>query len=96
MSTTFDSLVKDQGHDLWRMGSEHRKSFHHGAGCHGTSWLIGGRGCTFECERWLEDALLQVAHTQGIWTWPKARKARTGVKGRSQGPRRPSKKGESG
>jgi hypothetical protein len=76
MSTTFDTLVKDQGPDLWRIGRGLRMRFHHQGRCNGTSWLIGGPGCTHECERWLEDALLEVARFRKVWDWQETPKSK--------------------
>jgi len=77
----FDAFVAERGLAIWRAGARLRGQRHHGGGFCPVQrpTLLGGAGCSHECEELFQEALLDVAHRlrPPVWTYPE------------RGPRRP-------
>lgn len=81
MYEPFDAFVAERGLAIWRAGARLRGQRHHGGGFCPVQrpTLLGGAGCSHECEELFQEALLDVAHRlrPPVWTYPE------------RGPRRP-------
>ena len=64
MITTFEAFVAEQGLVIWRGGAKLRGQwFHGGRPCISAKpTLLGGQGCSHECEELYQETLLVAAH----------------------------------
>ena len=82
MPKSFEAFVAEHGPAIWRGGAKLRGQwFHGGSPCaQATPTLLGGQGCSPECEELFQEVLLGAAHRARSlgWGFPRSR-ARPGT-----------------